>query len=269
MNHLCEPQKYSSAPPNPSSNWKFVKASGFEIQDRNGSDPVLIIFVGNDRNSCYKMNYSKSSASYICNQCRIQHQKRVSARVLKYPNGEEYIRMKHDHVCEPISYPPAPEVQIIHQPFYEVRNANQPNPKLIVYIGNDRKLYYKLYYETSTGNFVCSRCKTGHNKRTIAKLLRSLNDEEYVRMKLHDCTPFELWDEKLVFDAFGLMLQLLYRWVTSFVQKGWFDKSTNLCNCIRVFFFESIFVQFICVCICFSIPVINKALISSIFCFVI
>uniref|UniRef100_A0A914QTL2 J domain-containing protein n=1 Tax=Panagrolaimus davidi TaxID=227884 RepID=A0A914QTL2_9BILA len=163
-----------------SSNESDVDSPDYEIRPLLNGKTKLITFYFNDRSKCYHY-YLNGDNRYYCSKCHSEKHT-CCAVLLKNANGEQYIQMKNDHVCEPIDYY---DDEIVTTTNFEIYQK-QTGKELFIFADDDRSHFYQYYHVKQKKCYVCDQCtKNGKNTQAI------LNPKtgELEAEAFHQCEP--------------------------------------------------------------------------------
>uniref|UniRef100_A0A914PCL8 J domain-containing protein n=1 Tax=Panagrolaimus davidi TaxID=227884 RepID=A0A914PCL8_9BILA len=155
----------------------IIEAPGYEIRRRISGTTTILVFDFNDPNKCYRYhNHGKNV--YYCTKCQ-NEKHNCNAYIGERSNGEKYIKMKNDHVCEPIEY--YDDETVTTKNFEEYKREN--GKEIFLFAGDN---FYQYYYDTSKNCYICAQCKI-NGKNTQAALIPQTRELEVETF--HWCEP--------------------------------------------------------------------------------
>uniref|UniRef100_A0A914Q9B9 J domain-containing protein n=1 Tax=Panagrolaimus davidi TaxID=227884 RepID=A0A914Q9B9_9BILA len=159
----------------------IIEADGYELRQRISGTTAILVFDFKDPSKCYHFHHHGKGV-YYCTKCQ-REKHNCNASVGEKSNGEQYIKMKNDHVCEPIDYYDDETVTITNFEEYKSENGQE----LFIFDGDDRTNFYQYYYLKTKNCYICSRCQNNGGKMTQAIINPKTGELEVETF--HQCEP--------------------------------------------------------------------------------
>lgn len=173
--------------------FRIVTPENYQIRIQLNGNKHLIIFDKFDPTKCFHYFNMNSENNYMCIGCQ-KKKKTISAVVCLDKNGEEYVKAKINHICEPITYE---EYKIVKITNFEICSNDAGDSQLIIFDSNDKKFCRRYSWNFLKKCYFCSPC-TRASKWISAKISEGCDGEKFVEAEAlsHVCSPVE-YTEKI------------------------------------------------------------------------
>uniref|UniRef100_A0A914PUC7 Uncharacterized protein n=1 Tax=Panagrolaimus davidi TaxID=227884 RepID=A0A914PUC7_9BILA len=158
----------------------------------------LYIFDTEHKTLCYNYTLNDKTRTkqnyFVCFKCKNINQTTVSAAITSNENGEEYVRLENEHVCQRQKLEPQ---TVIYEQDYKIiteENGGKKVQRLHVLDSNDKTVYYIYTRPKSAKSYRCYICQNNHNIHVSAHLVIDENGNEccVLNAQKHKCQPQKL-----------------------------------------------------------------------------
>uniref|UniRef100_A0AC35FPK9 Uncharacterized protein n=1 Tax=Panagrolaimus sp. PS1159 TaxID=55785 RepID=A0AC35FPK9_9BILA len=91
--HVCKIQDFKASK-------RLFTADQFEKSINSKEKEIITVFIGKNKNLCYKFSYDDKLQVFRCLQCKGKH---ITAKICKRKNEEEYFLLNYEHCCKALA----------------------------------------------------------------------------------------------------------------------------------------------------------------------